>query len=498
MRTRTPFLTLVTLLACGPAHAAAPLHFFFRDADGDGFGESGSVHWLPHALPGWAMLDGDCDDSDATVHPGATETCDGMDQDCDGTVDEEASDALTWYGDADGDGYGNPALQREGCSAPTSAWVADGSDCDDLDPDLTCAGAIAISTCEELQAMEDDPTASYYLVADIDCAATADGSSIWGSEGFDPIDGFEGQLDGRGHSITDLYIERPSEDNVGLFARILDTGAVHDLGIEYAYVSGNSNVGILAGYTRSTTGAAYPSLEEVWVSGSVFGSADTGGLVGEAYNPGVFHRCAADVDVVGGSGTGGLVGHAWDGHLNLIEECFTLGTVTGTSRTGGLVGNDKSTMFRDSYSQADVTGTTDVGGLVGYYNETLWMANMYFSGSVAGDDDVGGLIGESNPYNGDSNMLVASWSVGPVVVTSGGDGYALVGNWWTDDTVALTQLRFDRSATGMSACAPSATTACAEVSAATYSGGTAWYASRWDYDHVWESPVGDYPTLVWW
>ncbi len=78
---------------------------------------------------------GDCDDSDATINPGATEVCDAVDNDCDGTIDnDDAVDAATWYSDADGDGYGDAASSRTACAQPDDS-SADATDCDDADPD---------------------------------------------------------------------------------------------------------------------------------------------------------------------------------------------------------------------------------------------------------------------------------------------------------------------------------------------------------------------------
>ncbi len=113
---------------------------YYADVDGDGWGDAASTT-EDCALPtGYAEEAGDCDDLDPTAWPGADETCDGVDDDCDGDVDEDAVDAPTWYADADGDGYGDPASAAAACEAPTG-FVADDSDCDDGDasvnPDTT-------------------------------------------------------------------------------------------------------------------------------------------------------------------------------------------------------------------------------------------------------------------------------------------------------------------------------------------------------------------------
>lgn len=113
---------------------------YWADVDGDGYGDPA----LPDeacALPfGYSAFGTDCDDGDRAVNPGATEMCNRIDDDCDGLTDEnDASDASTWYADADVDGYGDPTTATLGCLAP-AGYVSDGTDCDDT-RDLTNPGA---------------------------------------------------------------------------------------------------------------------------------------------------------------------------------------------------------------------------------------------------------------------------------------------------------------------------------------------------------------------
>ncbi len=75
----------------------------------------------------------DCDDSEAAAYPGGIETCDGIDNDCDGVVDSPLpADAPTWYADADGDGHGDALTGVAACAAE-SGRVATAGDCDDGD-----------------------------------------------------------------------------------------------------------------------------------------------------------------------------------------------------------------------------------------------------------------------------------------------------------------------------------------------------------------------------
>ena len=139
-----PLLTLAILLAAGCK----------ADADGDGY-----------------TADVDCDDEDPYVGPDQYELCNGIDDDCDGQIDEDdAVDAPTWFADGDGDCYGNPADTLSACSQP-EGYVGNGDDCADddagrnPDADEMCDGTD--NDCDGLTDEEDAIDATTYY-ADFD------------------------------------------------------------------------------------------------------------------------------------------------------------------------------------------------------------------------------------------------------------------------------------------------------------------------------------------
>ena len=88
---------------------------FYADGDADGYGGETSVDAC-EPPPGHVELTGDCDDADSTTYPDAAERCDGVDNDCDGDIDEAVQD--TWYADADADGYGDADSPQDSCDPP--------------------------------------------------------------------------------------------------------------------------------------------------------------------------------------------------------------------------------------------------------------------------------------------------------------------------------------------------------------------------------------------
>jgi hypothetical protein len=101
---------------------------FFRDADGDGYGNPLSTTQACTVPVGYASNNMDCNDALSSIHPGASETCNGIDDNCNGQVDEGVE--TVFYRDADSDGFGNAAITIQACTVPTG-YVGNNFDCND-------------------------------------------------------------------------------------------------------------------------------------------------------------------------------------------------------------------------------------------------------------------------------------------------------------------------------------------------------------------------------
>jgi hypothetical protein len=109
---------------------------WYLDADQDGFGLAGGNSFVT-CDPGsasYATNDADCDDDSAQAFPGADEICDGVDDDCNGEVDENEALWSAFYLDDDGDGAGVPDTLVYGCDAASVGGADNALDCDDRDP----------------------------------------------------------------------------------------------------------------------------------------------------------------------------------------------------------------------------------------------------------------------------------------------------------------------------------------------------------------------------
>ncbi len=135
---------------------------WYLDGDGDGYGDMADV--TPQTScgqpAGRVANNTDCDDSKSNTHPNASEICDGFDNDCDGPIDEQATDAVNWYVDTDGDTFGDPGTSVAACSPP-GGWVGNPDDCVDSNPSINpSANEVCDGSDNDCDGQIDDADAS--------------------------------------------------------------------------------------------------------------------------------------------------------------------------------------------------------------------------------------------------------------------------------------------------------------------------------------------------
>jgi hypothetical protein len=114
-----------------------PGQVWYKDTDNDGYAQTGAASITQSLRPSGykAAIElisttGDCNDNNNAINPAATEVCDGIDNDCDGSTDEGVQ--TTYYADVDQDGFGNPSISTQSCAQPVG-YVTNNTDCDDND-----------------------------------------------------------------------------------------------------------------------------------------------------------------------------------------------------------------------------------------------------------------------------------------------------------------------------------------------------------------------------
>ncbi|MBL7922954.1 MAG: pre-peptidase C-terminal domain-containing protein [Bacteroidia bacterium] len=121
----------------GSTDEGCSTYTYFADTDGDGFGNSGTSTSSPSPVPpaGYVSNSTDCDDGNPLIHPGATESCNNLDDNCNGLTDEGLT-TLTYFADADGDNYGTAAISQSTCNGMPPGYVANNGDCNDANASI--------------------------------------------------------------------------------------------------------------------------------------------------------------------------------------------------------------------------------------------------------------------------------------------------------------------------------------------------------------------------
>jgi hypothetical protein len=238
----------------------------------------------------------------------------------------------------------NTVASNEGTSVPSLLMNGEGSS----------SSPYEIRTASDLQAMQEDRSANYIVVNDIDASGTVNWNN---GKGFNPIGDFSvsftGSFDGQNHTISNLSINRLNDNYVGLFGRIDAGGEVKNVGVINVNMTGESYVGGLVGYNYNG------NISNSYSTGNVTGEERLGGLVG--INQGTVSNSYSTGNVTGNKRVGGLVG--WN-YYGTVSNSYSTGNVTGDNwYVGGLVGKNNEATVSNSYWDTDSTGQSSSAGL---------------------------------------------------------------------------------------------------------------------------------------
>ena len=272
-------------------------------------------------------------------------------------------------------------------------------------------GAQDSTTGTDLQGMRGALFRRYALGANIDASDTANwnlNGTVY--EGFEPIGGtsaFAGVLEGLGHTVTNLHIDRATTTYVGMIGRGANA-VIRNVGIVGGSIRGRGLVGSLVGSIfRGNIASNYSTAT---VAG---GLSIVGGLIGDIDISTVEDSYATGNVSNPGDTVGGLVGRTKN---STIRNSHASGTVQGSAYVGGLVGaSDVGTTVTRSYATGNVTGTlARVGGLVGGFLSNSTVTDSYATGNVTGASYVGGLVGNTGNFAGSISTITASYAAGDV------------------------------------------------------------------------------------
>ena len=249
----------------------------------------------------------------------------------------------------------------------------------------------------------------YELTVDLDFDTNDNGQADVGDDywnngaGWEPIGTnrphFSAIFEGNGHVISNLFINRPNTDEVGLFARVASIGFIFNTGVEAANISGREFVGSVAGITGGL-------IKGCHASGTVVGFTVVGGIAG--YNSGKITTSYATNSVEGIETVGGLVGDL----RGVITSSYASGSARAMHFSGGLVGHmrGRKALIVASYVPGSVSGDIAVGGLVGVF-ERGQIISSYVSGSVhRGIYGSGGFVG-AHAQGGLNTVTNGYWDI---------------------------------------------------------------------------------------
>ena len=224
-----------------------------------------------------------------------------------------------------------------------------------------------------------------------------------------PIASFSGTLDGDGHTIYNLRVERDDIASRGLIGTL--GGTVKNLTIKGVKINGDKS-GAIAGCANN--GTQISNCTVTLTDGSVLNGTKVGGLIGYINCNQIFiDGCTVETTnsniSINGNYVGGIIGHVslsnYQDNGSKIQNCNVNCNIYGEKYVGGIIGYSYGYLTIGSCEyQGNVSGTQNVGGIVGYdYYSTI--AGCKAGGNIEGSDELGGISGENS-----GGTIIASYS----------------------------------------------------------------------------------------
>lgn len=376
--------------------------------------------------------------------------------------------------------------------------------------------AMNISSCVDLQNINNDLTGNYVLVANVSCEGV----------NFLPIGSastpFKGTLDGAGFTIKDLSISS-SGSNTGLFAAT-SIASIKNLTLSNPKIHGSTYVGALVGQALRTTidnvqiknglVTALPysghyvggmvgllnnsssinnSSSSALVQGGRYVSRDVGGLVGAITNSNVNNSYATGIVQGAGTVIGGLVGGLYgeSGFYPSVKNCYATGSVAddsgnNTRDMGGLIGYVNHGKVYNSFATGAITGANGayfLGGLLGEIIEGE-IQDSYATGAInGGARGIGGLVGSVQ-----NSSIIRTYASGHITTNGIQEVGGLIG--YNNNRIKVSGSYWDIQTTGQSvSVGGNGMTTANMYKQAIYSG--------WDFAKIWGIREGEsYPFLL--
>jgi len=282
---------------------------------------------------------------------------------------------------------------------------------------------VEISTAAQLDAVRNNMAGNYILMNDISLADYAN----WAPIGMGTNWAFSGKFNGNGHKITNLTINRPEEDFVGLFRYIGGSSSsnIRDLGVEIGAggINGGDSAGGIAGGGHAVT------IINCYTTGDVTSTNCSGGIVGwlggdsntitgchSTGNISAIIPASSDNDM---DDAGGIAGVMWN---CTTTSCYSMGNIYASELgySGGIAGeggNVSGGAITGCHSTGNISSDYGyAGGIVGWTYYTI--TNSYSAGNIYCSYYVGGIAGAmdggtiANCY---STGDVADWLSGGIV-----------------------------------------------------------------------------------